>query len=128
MIKSYRDLIIYQNSYKAMAIVLKEIIPRLPREEKYDLVDQMRRCAKAIPALIAEGFAKRYQKKYWDKYLVDATGEINEMQHHPDVCMDIYENYVDKERCNEAKEIYTITSKQTYKLRKSWRDFHDNHQ
>ena len=51
---------IYQNLYLAMKIVLTEIIDSLPREEKYDLVDQLRRGCKAPPALIAEGFAKRY--------------------------------------------------------------------
>lgn len=61
-IKTFRDLIVYQNLYKAMKIVLTKIIPRLPKEEKYNLVDQMRRCCQAAPALIAEGFAKRYQK------------------------------------------------------------------
>ena len=59
-IKSFRDLLIYQNLYLAMKIVLTEIIDSLPREEKYDLVDQLRRGCKAPPALIAEGFAKRY--------------------------------------------------------------------
>ena len=62
-IKSYRDLRIYQNLYEVMILVLTKIVPKLPREEKYDLGDQMRRACKAGPALIAEGFAKRYQKK-----------------------------------------------------------------
>ena len=84
-INSYKDLFVYQNTYKAMLVVLKEIILNLPKEEKFDLVDQMRRCCKACPALIAEGFAKRYQKRNWNKYLEDAIGEINEMQHHLDV-------------------------------------------
>lgn len=62
-IKTFQDLIVYKNLYKAMIIVLTKIIPDLPKEEKFDLVDQMRRCCKAGPALIAEGFAKRYQKE-----------------------------------------------------------------
>lgn len=69
VIRSFRDLRVYQGLYTAMTIVLTKIIPTLPKEEKYDLVDQMRRCCKACSALLAEGFAKRFQKINWQKYL-----------------------------------------------------------
>ncbi len=61
-IRSFRDLEVYQNSYKAMLLVMKEIIPKLPNSEKYDLKDQLSRSCKAIPRLIAEGYAKRHQR------------------------------------------------------------------
>lgn len=125
-IKSYEDLVIYQNTYKAMLIVLKEIVPRLPKEEKFDLADQIRRCCKGIPSLIAEGFAKRYQKRSWNKYLEDTMGEINEIQHHLNVCIDVYGEYVDIARCKEVKEIYTISAKQAHKLKSVWQNFHEN--
>jgi len=128
MIKNYKDLIVYQNTYKAMLIVLKDIILSLPKEEKYDLVDQMRRCSKGIPSLIAEGFAKRYQVKSWRKYLDDTIGEINEIQHHLDVCMDVYPKFVNMKKCEEVKEIYEISSKQIYKLKESWKNFHEERQ
>ena len=44
-IKSYRDLRIYQNLYEVMILVLTKIVPKLPREEKYDLGDQ---CAEPV--------------------------------------------------------------------------------
>ncbi|MFZ2975230.1 MAG: four helix bundle protein [Candidatus Moraniibacteriota bacterium] len=127
-INSYKDLFVYQNTYKAMLVVLKEIILNLPKEEKFDLVDQMRRCCKACPALIAEGFAKRYQKRNWNKYLEDAIGEINEMQHHLDVCIDVYDNYVNISKCKELKALYILSGKQAYKLKEAWKNFHDNRQ
>lgn len=61
-ITSFKDLEVYQNSYDAMLIVMKEIVPKLPDTEKYDLKEQLRRACKAIPRLIAEGYAKRHQK------------------------------------------------------------------
>lgn len=127
-IKSYKDLRVYQNTYEAMLILHKEIIIRLPKEEKYDLVDQMRRCSKGIPALIAEGFARRYQKKSWNKYLEDTIGEINEMQHHLDVCIDIYDRYIDIQKCQQVKEIYTISAGQAYRLKSTWQNFHESRQ
>ncbi len=123
-IKSFHDLKIYQNLYKAMIIVLNDIIPKLPREERYDLVDEMRRACKAGPALIAEGFAKRYQKKNWQKYINDTMGECNEMVHHLSVCIDVYSKFIDKEICKKVIDIYDTSCKQLTCLGKSWQNFH----
>lgn len=125
-IKSFRDLRVYQNLYRAMMMVLTKIIPKLPKEEKYDLKDQMRRACKAAPALIAEGFAKRYQKKNWQKYIDDTTGECNEMEHHLSVCIDVYPSYVDSKLCKEVIDIYDLACAQLYNLKKSWKNFHKN--
>jgi four helix bundle protein len=124
-IKSFHDLLVYQNLYKAMLIVLAKIISKLPKEERFDLVDQMRRACKAGPALIAEGFAKRYQKRNWRKYLNDTVGECNEMIHHLSVCIDVYSKYVDTDLRKEVIDIYDHSCRQLTKLGQSWQDFHD---
>ncbi len=62
-IVSYSDLEVYQRSYNACIAVVKYIIPLLPETEKYDLKDQLSRSSKAIPRLIAEGFAKKISEK-----------------------------------------------------------------
>lgn len=82
--------------------------------------------SKAGPALIAEGFAKRYQKKNWQKYLDDAMGESNEMINHLSVCVDVYSKYVDVKLCKGIIELYDIASRQMYKLRQVWKNFHEN--
>lgn len=125
-IKSFRDLIVYQNLYKVMILVITKILPSLPRDEKFDLVDQMRRACKAAPALLAEGFAKRYQKRQWSKYLNDTIGECNEMIHHISVCMDVYKKFIDVRICNEALGLYDISCKQITKLGQSWKNYHDD--
>lgn len=124
-IKTFQDLIVYKNLYKAMIIVLTKIIPDLPKEEKFDLVDQMRRCCKAGPALIAEGFAKRYQKRNWSKYIDDTIGECNEMIHHLSICVDVYQGFINPALCKEVIDLYTVTCKQLTKLKQSWKNYHD---
>jgi hypothetical protein len=47
-IKNFQDLEVYQNSYKASINVIKEIIPKLPKEEQSDLASQLRRSCKTI--------------------------------------------------------------------------------
>lgn len=64
-IASFRDLEVYQITYKACIVVRlrrTEILPKLPDSEKYDLKDQLSRTVKAVPRLIAEGYAKRHQR------------------------------------------------------------------
>jgi len=124
-IRSFQDMEVYQRLYRAMLIVLKEIVPRLPDEEKYDLKDQLRRCCKSSPALVAEGFAKRYQQRNWKKYLEDASGECNEMLHHLSVCVDVYGTNVNPKLCKQLIESYDIANRQLYRLRESWKDFHE---
>ncbi len=123
-IKSFQDLKVYQGLYKSMLSVLKDVIPYLPKEEKYDLKNQMQRCCKASPALIAEGFAKRYQKRSWQKYIDDTIGECNEMIHHLSVCLDVYPNFINKDLCKELINGYDIICRQLTNLKKSWVNFH----
>jgi four helix bundle protein len=78
-----------------------------------------------MPALIAEGFAKRYQAKAWHKYLEDVLGEINEILHHLDVCLDVYSEYINQETIKETRNLYEIAGKQVYRLKESWKDFHE---
>lgn len=125
-IKSFRDLIIYQNLYKAMILVHKKITPKLPEKEKFDLKDQMNRASKGAPALMAEGFAKRYQKKQWQKYINDTIGECNEMIHHLSACIDVYSRYVDIKLCKKVIDIYDVSCKQLTKLGQAWQNYHEN--
>ena len=43
---------------------MMKIVPKLPDSEKYDLKDQLARSSKAIPRLIAEGYAKRLKTRF----------------------------------------------------------------
>ena len=115
-IKSFHDLGVYQGTYKAMLFVFKHILPNLPKEEEYDLKNQLRRSTKAIPRLIAEGHSKRHQKKGFQKYLDDAMAESNETIVSISQARDLYPRYVDIRMCNELIDIYDKASRQLYKL------------
>ena len=124
VIRSFRDLEVYQNTYKAMLLVMKEIVPKLPENEKYDLKDQLSRSSKAVPRLIAEGFAKKHQKSGFQKYIDDAMGESNETQVGLCQCRDIYPKYIDLNVDEELIKEYEIISKQLYRLKESWDKFY----
>ena len=120
-IKSFRDLEVYQNTYKTMLVVMKEIIPYLPEFEKYDLKDQLSRACKAIPRLIAEGYAKRHQRLGFQKYLDDAMGECNEMIVSLEQSRDLYN--INKNLIDELVDIYDKSGRQLYNLAKAWSNF-----
>jgi four helix bundle protein len=124
-IKSFRDLDVYQNSYKAMVLMMKEIIFKLPNSEKYDLVDQLSRSCKAVPRLIAEGYAKRHQRAGFQKYLDDAMGECNETIVGLETIKDIYTKFVSVDRCNQLIDIYDKSGRQLFNLSKAWSKFKD---
>jgi len=122
-IKSYRDLDVYQNTYEASIIVLTEIVPKLPKEEQYDLADQLRRSVKAIPRLIAEGYGKKHQRKGFERYLDDAMSEANETVVSLSHCRDAYPKYVDPKLCDKLIDMYDKAGRQLYKLREAWKSF-----
>ncbi|OGK59805.1 four helix bundle protein [Candidatus Roizmanbacteria bacterium RIFCSPLOWO2_02_FULL_43_10] len=121
VIKSFRDLEVYQNTYSAMMIVHQEILPKLPSSEKFDLRDQLSRSTKAIPRLIAEGYGKRHQKAGFQKYLDDAMAECNETIVSLEQTRDLYK--LDKIIIDKLVDIYDKSGRQLYKLSIAWSKF-----
>ncbi|MFH0864621.1 MAG: four helix bundle protein [Bacteroidota bacterium] len=120
-ITSFKALIVYQNSYEAMLIIMKEVLPLLPECEKFDLKDQLSRSCKAIPRLIAEGYAKRQQKAGFRKYIEDAMAECNETVVSLMQARDIYN--IQPELLNRLIGIYDVTGRQLYSLGEKWKTF-----
>lgn len=120
---TYKDLDVYQRAYKSSVLMMTKIVPKLPESERYDLKDQLSRSSKAVPRLIAEGFAKKHQKAGFQKYLDDAMAETNETQVGLCQCLDIYVNYLDKNLCENLIKEYEIIGKQLYRLEEAWDKF-----
>ena len=124
-IRSFRDLEVYQSSYDASLEVILKIVPKLPKEEQYDLADQLRRSSKAVPRLIAEGYSKKHQNKGFQKYLDDALTESNEMIVSLSHAKDLYGNFVDVGLVEKLLDVYDKCSRQIFNLRKGWQNFRD---
>jgi four helix bundle protein len=79
-IKSYRELLIWQKGIE----LVKEIYiltRKLPKMEKFTLVDQMHRSAISIPSNIAEGQARQHPKEF-RQFLFMALGSLAELDTH----------------------------------------------
>lgn len=120
-IRSFKDLEVYQNSYGAMLVVHREILPKLPPSEKYDLCDQLSRSTKAVSRLIAEGYTKKHQKAGFQKYIDDAHTESNETIVGLEQCKDLYN--INPVLCNKLIDTYDKISRQLFKLAEAWDKF-----
>jgi four helix bundle protein len=120
-IRSFRDLHVYQNTYSASIVIAIEVLTKLPESEKYDLRNQLSNYSKAIPRLIAEGFAKKHQKSGFQNYLDDAMGECNETIVSLEHTKDIYKIEVDL--CNQLVEMYDKSARQLFNLAEAWDSF-----
>jgi four helix bundle protein len=96
--ESFRDLIVYQKSRK-LAKEIKEITQSFPRDEKFSLVDQVRRSSRSIGANIAESWAKRRYEKHFISKLTDSDGEQMETQHWIGTALDC--GYIDQNTHNQ---------------------------
>ncbi len=122
-ITSFKDLEVYRNTYDNMLKAMKEVLSKLPDSEKYDLRDQLSRACKAIPRLIAEGYAKRHQKAGFQKYIDDAMAECNEIVVSLSQARDMYSIGADIKQCDELIDVYNKSGRQLYKLGSAWTNF-----
>lgn len=120
MIRSFRDLEIYQESYKLMIIIHTEV-KKFPIYERNDLSSQMRRASKSIPVNIAEGWAKRSHEKEFKKHLDTALGSANEMEVHVETAKDL--EYLKVIICNELLNRYLQLGGRIANLKKNWKTF-----
>ena len=118
---TFTDLEVYKSAYQASLEVLKQILPKLPIEERYDLADQLRRSTKAVPRLVAEAYSKRHQKRGFQALLDTAMQESNEMIVSLRHAKDAY--HVEKELCEKLLDVYDKISRQLYKLSLAWTTF-----
>ena len=84
-----------------------DISKGFPKEEKYSLIDQIRRSSRSVTSCIAESWAKRRYEKSFINKLTDSLGEENETEVWLDYSMDC--NYIEKETniklLNEYEEV-----------------------
>ena len=76
-IRSYKELRVYQSAIDA-AMRIFEITKRFPREERYSMVDQMRRASRSVCSNIGEAWRKRRYPAHFSSKLSDSEGEAEE--------------------------------------------------
>ena len=101
--QGYRDLIVFQTAYE-LALTIHQVTKSFPVEEKYSLVDQIRRSSRSVPANLAEAWKKRRYRKAFISKLTDCSGEAGETEVWLDLSKDL--GYIDKSTHKELTEKY----------------------
>ena len=76
-IRSYKELRVYQAAIDA-AMRIFEITKRFPHEERFSMVDQMRRASRSVCSNIGEAWRKRRYPAHFRSKLSDSEGEAEE--------------------------------------------------
>jgi four helix bundle protein len=78
-IKNYKELRVFQNVMDS-AMKVFQLTKNFPQEERYSMVDQMRRSSRSVCANLAEAWRKRRYKAMFIAKLSDAESEACETQ------------------------------------------------
>jgi len=102
-IRSYKDLRVFQNGMDA-AMKIFYLTKCFPPEEKYSMVDQIRRSSRSVCANLAEAWRKRRYKAAFVAKLSDAESEACETQVWVEFARRC--EYLNNEICNELDTAY----------------------
>lgn len=78
-IRHFRELVVYQRAFDA-AMKIFAITKSFPADERYSMVDQVRRSSRSVCANLAEGWRKRKYEAVFKNKLTDSMQEASETQ------------------------------------------------
>ncbi|HLD63363.1 MAG TPA: four helix bundle protein [Candidatus Peribacteraceae bacterium] len=106
-IESFTDLIAWQEGHK-LVLMLYSATNNFPIDEKYGLINQLRRAAVSITSNIAEGFRKNTVKEKRQFYQM-ALGSLTEIQNQLIIARDV--GYIDTSTYKNINEHTNLVGK-----------------
>ena len=76
---TFRDLIVYKKAFQ-LAMEIFEMTKKFPIEERYSLIDQIRRSSRSVCICLAEGYRKRRYVAHFVSKTTDSDMENTETQ------------------------------------------------
>ena len=104
-IKSFIDLSAWKEAHK-LVLAIYEATRRFPNEEKFGLVNQLRRAVVSISSNIAEGFSRNTNKEKVQFYYT-ALGSLTEVHNQSIIAKDVA--YIDTRQFDKLmQQIITV--------------------
>lgn len=103
MIRNYKDLKAYQKAF-GLTVDIFHIVKSWPKEEQFNLTDQILRSSRSVCANIAEGWRRRRYKKIFSNQIDSAGGSATETQVWLDVALSC--GYINETTYSEIYERY----------------------
>ena len=76
---TFKDLIVYKKAFQ-LSMEIFEMTKSFPKEEKYSLIDQIRRSSRSVCSCLAEGYRKRSYVAHFVSKTTDSDMENSETQ------------------------------------------------
>ncbi|MCA9386970.1 four helix bundle protein [Candidatus Dojkabacteria bacterium] len=115
--RDFTEILAWEKAHR-LTLNIYKITESFPAQDKYNLVQQLRRCSSSIPANIAEG-ACRHTDKDFAHFLQIAMGSASETKYFILLSRDL--GYIQKKNhdalANSADEIMKMLSRFIIKLR-----------
>ncbi|MCB9188996.1 MAG: four helix bundle protein [Flavobacteriales bacterium] len=112
--KSYQDLLVWQKSVELTTDVYKTT-KEFPDEERFSLIQQVKRSAVSVPSNIAEGWGRNTDKSF-GHFLSIAKGSLYELQTQLIIANKL--EYINDQTLNELDSKIVEISKMTSSLLK----------
>jgi four helix bundle protein len=100
LIKSFEELDCWKVA-RELRLELSRLIKTFPKDEKFELVSQIRRASRSVTNNIAEGFG-RYHYQEFIRFCRISRGSLTELTDHLIICRD--EEYISDEVLANFKE------------------------
>ena len=102
-IRHFRELEVYQRALKG-TLRISELVKRFPADERFALIDQIRRSSRSVCANIAEAWRKRRYPAAFVSKLSDAETEAAETQVHGEIAF--HHGYLTDQQFRRLDEYY----------------------
>ena len=102
-INHFRDLIVYRRAFKA-AMAIFQLTKEFPSEERYSLVDQIRRASRSVCSNLSEAWRKRRYIAVFKNKMTDSMQEASETQCWLEFCLAC--QYIDQEAFDKLDDEY----------------------
>ncbi|MDR3696056.1 four helix bundle protein [Mucilaginibacter sp.] len=100
--RDFKKLEVWKKSHELNLFVYRNLLPKFPKSENYDLLSQTKRAAYSIPLNIVEG-SGRFSEKDFANFLDIALGSTHELEYCCLLCKDLL--YIEN-------DLYTQTNQQ----------------
>jgi len=100
--RDFTTLEAWKNCRKVKLFFYNKILPRLPKEEKYNLDFQIRKASVSSTSNISEGYGRYHYKEGVQFYRI-SRGSLYELKDHLQSCY--YFNYIDDSLKLEGEEL-----------------------
>jgi len=100
--RDYKKLDVWKKSHEMYMFIKKDIAPKFPKEERYELTAQLLRAALSVPINIVEGCG-RYTDKDFAHFLDNSLGSTNESDYCCYVALE--SKYIDQEAYEKVNKL-----------------------